>query len=192
MKLLIESADVDQIRRGLDYYPIDGAVLRSTVGLDVQKKIRGVIGEDCELHVPIERLRAEDIVEEARRLVGELGPSTYVGISVGAEGFRAMKRLASSEVSFTAVGVRTPMQALMAGKCGASYVVPQINRLDGRSAVETVKNMFDALRNNHLETEVIATRFKVVRQAIELCEYGISAVSVTPEMLSSMIDGDIR
>lgn len=192
MKLLIESADVDQIRRGLDYYPIDGAVLRSTVGLDVQKKIRGVIGEDCELHVPIEGLRAEEIVEEARRLVGELGPSTYVGISVGAEGFRAMKMLASSEVSFAAVGVRTSMQALMAGKSGASYAVPFVNRLDGRYAVETIKGMIDTLKKNNLETEVAAMRFKVVRQAIELCEYGISAVSITPEMLTALLDGDVR
>ena len=188
MKLLIDSADVDRIRRSFDCYPLDGAVIRSTVDA---KKIRDVIGEDCELHIPLDRLRAEEAFEEARRLVGELGVGTYVGIAIDDEGFRAMKMLASSEVPFAAVGVRTSMQALMAGKSGASYVVPFVNRQDGREAVDAIKRMFETLRNNHLETEVLATRFKQIRQAIELAEYGISAVSVTPEMLPTLIDGDL-
>lgn len=187
MKILIDSADVEEIRRCFSWCPLDGVAVRSTVGA---KKIRGVIGDDCELHVPIEGLRAEELVDEARRVVGDLGMSTYAGIAIGDEGFRAMKRLASSEVSFTALGVRTSMQALIAGKCGASYVVPFVNRLDSRGAVETVKSMLDALRNNGLETEVLATQFRTMRQAIELAQCGIT-IGVPSEMLSALIDGDV-
>ena len=184
MKLFIESDDAEEIRRCLDYYPIDGAVIHSADGA---KKIRDVIGEDRELHIPIERLRAEETAEEARRVVGAAGTNTYIGIALGAEGLRAMKLLDSSEVPFAAVGVRTSMQALMAGKCGASYVVPFVNRLDVRNAVSTVEGMSAALRNNGLETELLAARFKTTRQAIELAEYGISALRVPPSMLPLLL-----
>ncbi len=187
MKLFIESADAEEIRRCLDFYPIDGVMLPSTVERDAAKKIIGAIGEDRELHIPIDGLRAEDIADEARRLVGALGTNIYVGIAVGVEGLKAMQMLNSSEVSFAATGVGTSMQALMAGKCGASYIMPFVNRLDSRNAVSLVEKMIAALKNNGLETEVIAARFKTARQAIEVAEYGIDALSVAPSMLPSLI-----
>ena len=154
------------------------------------KKIYDAIGEARELHIPIVGLRAEEMIDEARRIVGALGTNAYVGIKFCDEGLRAMKLLGESEVSFAATDVRTPMQALMAGKCGASYVMPFVNRLDSRNAVSLVEKMIAALKNNGLETEVIAARFKTARQAIELAENGIDALSVTPSMLPSLIASD--
>ena len=50
--------------------------------------------------------------------------------------------------------------------------------------------MIAVLKNNVLETEVIAARFKTARQAIELAENGIDALSVPPSMLPSLIASD--
>ena len=102
-----------------------------------------------------------------------------------------MKMLELSKVSFVADAVRNPMQALVAGNCGASYVAAFVNRLDAQTAVDTVKNISDALKRNVLETQLIAAHFKNARQASELCEYGISAVALSTDMLSSMVaNGD--
>ena len=187
MKLLIEDADIERLGRCIECFPIDGVSVASKLDITQLNRIRALIGEDCELHVPISSLRAEEIVEEAQQLADDLGSNTYIRIPIGTEGFKAMKLLDSSRVSFDAVAVRTPMQALIAGNCGASYVVTFVNRLDSRNAVETVKNIFDALKHNELETQVIASRFKNSRQVGELCEYGLSAVTVSTDMLSSLI-----
>ena len=190
MKFLIEDADIDRIRRCFEYWPINGVSIDPAVELDEIKRVRELIGEDCELHVPIVSSDADRIVDEAQRLTEELGSGTYVKIPVGREGFKAMKALELSRVSFVAVGVCTPIQALVAGNCGASYVAPFVNRLDSRNAVAIVKSMHEALKRNALETEVIAAGFKNSRQAIELCEYGLGAVIVSTDMLSSMIEID--
>ena len=187
MKFFIDSADPEEIRRCLDFYPVDGVTMQSKLE---PKKIRCLVGDDCGLHIPLESLRAADMVDEARKIVAQSGVNTCVGIRFCDEGLRAMKLLGDSEVSFAATDVRTSMQALIAGKCGASYVVPFVNRLDNRNAVLVVEKMSAALKNNRLETEILAVRFKTARQAVELAEYGIDAVSVPMRMLSAfVVDG---
>ena len=181
MKLLIEDAELERIRQCIESYPIDGVSVGAALDIDELKRIRELLGEDRELHVPIDFLRAD-------RLIERLGLNTYVKIPVGTEGFKAMQQLNSSAISFVAVDVRTPMQALVACNCGATYVMPYVNNLDSRNAVEIVKDMSDALKRNALDAEVIAARFKNSRQAIELCEYGIGAVVVSADMLSSMLN----
>lgn len=190
MKILIDSADLNEIRRCVEYFPIDGVNVSSTLDRVDLNRIRELIGEDCELHVPITSTRAEDIVNEAQALTDDLGANTHIKIPVGDEGFKAMKMLELSKVSFVADAVRNPMQALIAGNCGASYVAAFVNRLDAQTSVDTVKKISDAFKRNVLETQVIAVRFKNARQASELCEYGISAVALSTEMLSMVANGD--
>lgn len=189
MKLFIADAEPECIRQRFEAYPLDGVIVENSSS-DALKKIRDCIKEVSELHVPINAKKADDIVGEAENVFYALGSNTYAVISVNDEGMKAMKiLLETSEVPFTAIDVRTPMQALMAGKCGASYVMPFVNRLDSQNAVAIVKKMFDALNRNGLETELIAAHCKTIRQALELCEYGIS-VAVSPSMLSSLVSDE--
>lgn len=186
MKLLLDDAEPERIRQCFECFPLDGITIQNA-STETIKKIRDFLGGDRELHVPIEVSRAEDIVVEAERIFDRLGLNTYISIPVTGEGLKAMKiLLETSEVCFTASEIHTPMQAVMAGKCGASYVMPFVNRLDSRNAIELVKRMYDALNRNGLETEIIAMHFKTSRQASELCEYGIGA-AIPPSMLPSLI-----
>ena len=91
MKLLIEDADIERLSRCVECFPIDGVSVGSELDRTALNRIRELIGEDCELHVPIQSLRAEEIVDEAQSLVDDLGSNTYVKIPVGTEGFKAMK-----------------------------------------------------------------------------------------------------
>lgn len=191
MKILIDSSELDDIRHCIEYFPIDGVNVSDKLDLAALNRIRALIGEDCELHVPVDSFRAEEIVDEAHMLTDDLGANTYIKIPVGSEGFKAMKMLELSKVAFAAVNVQNTMQALVAGNCGASYVSTFVNRLSVQSAVDIVKNIQDALKRNVLETQVVAAHFKNSRQASELCEYGIGSVAVSSDMLSSMVaDGD--
>ena len=58
---------------------------------EVLKEIRSIIGEDGELFIQATSKEAEDMVEEAHRILEELGKTTLVKIPCTPEGFRAMK-----------------------------------------------------------------------------------------------------
>ena len=199
MKLLIDDAHIDNIRSLYEYYPIDGVTTNPTIlskcGKDpytVLKEIREFIGPDAELHVQAVSRTAEEMVKEAQRITSVLGKNTYVKIPSVKEGFKAMKQLKMKWYHITATAIYSPVQAFLAAKCGADYVAPYVNRIDnlGSDGVRTAKEIHDMFRNYKFHTEVLAASFKNSRQVISLCEYGIGATTISPDVLELLIKND--
>jgi len=197
MKLLIDDARLDEIKKIYDVFPVSGVTTNPTIlskiggnPFDTLKKIRDFIGEEADLHVQAVSRRAEDIVAEARHIVKILGANTYVKIPAVPEGFRAMKILVdTSEILITATAIYTPMQAFVAAQCGASFAAPYVNRIDnmgfnGIHVAQEIQKIFSA---NAMETEIIAASFKNSQQVLELCKCGISAATLAPEIFSALI-----
>lgn len=196
MKLIIDDAHMDQIKKIYEYYPIDGVTTNPSIlaksrraPYEVLKEIREFIGADAELHVQAVAKTAEGMIEDAHRIVKELGANTYVKIPSVPEGFKAMMALKKEGIKLTATAIYTPMQAFLAAKSGADYAAPYINRIDnmGYNGVQIAKHIHDIFRNNGLNTEVLAASFKNSQQLLELCEYGIGASTVSPDVIDVLV-----
>lgn len=196
MKLLIDDAHIDLIKKICDYYPVDGVTTNPSIlaksgrqPFEVLKEIRSFIGKDAELHVQVVAKDAEGMVEDAHRIVKELGANTYVKVPSVPEGFKAMKILVKGNINITATAIYTPMQAFLAAKCGASYAAPYVNRIDnmGFNGIQVTKQIHDIFKNNNLKTEVLAASFKNSQQVLELCEYGIEASTIAPDIIEGLV-----
>ena len=190
MKLIIDDAHIDLIKKIYEYYPVDGVTTNPSIlaksgrqPFEVLKEIRSFIGEEAELHVQVVAKDADGMVDDAHRIVKELGANTYVKVPSIPEGFKAMKALAKENINITATAIYTPMQAYLAAKCGASYAAPYVNRIDnmGFNGIQVAKQIHDIFKNNNLKTEVLAASFKNSQQVLELCEYGIGASTIAPD-----------
>ena len=196
MKLIIDDAHMDRIKRVYEFYPVDGVTTNPTIlaesgraPYDVLKEIRRFIGDGAQLHVQAVSRDAKGMVEEARRITSELGGNTFLKVPSLPEGFKAMKKLHAEGILITATAVYTPMQAFLAAKCGASYAAPYINRIDnmGYNGIQVAKHIHDIFRNNGLKTEVLAASFKNSQQLLELCEYGVGASTVAPDVIEGLV-----
>ena len=199
MKLIIDDAHIDQIKKIYKYYPVDGVTTNPTIlaangrkPYDVLKEIREFIGADAELHVQVVAKTADDMVADAHRIQAELGKNTYVKIPSIEEGFRAMKLLKAEGANITATAIYTPMQAFLAAKAGASYAAPYLNRIDnmGYDGVSIAQHIHDIFRNNKLNADVLAASFKNSQQLLELAEYGIGAATASPDVILSLVKND--
>lgn len=195
MKLLIDDARLSEIQRLWDIYPVDGVTTNPTIlaraggkPYETLKAIRAFIGPEAELHVQVVAKTADGIVADGLRIVKELGRETYVKIPVNAEGLRATRLLTRLGVRVTATAIHTPMQAFLAAKNGAVYAAPYVNRIDnmGFDGVQAAKDIHDIYRKNGLEANVLAASFKNTRQALELCRYGVGAVTLAPEIMEDL------
>ena len=197
MKLLIDDARLDEIKKIYEFFPVAGVTTNPTIlsriggnPFDTLKKIRDFIGEEADLHVQAVSRRAEKIVDEARHITKILGSNTFVKIPAVPEGFKAMKiLLENSEILVTATAIYTPLQAFVAGQCGAAYVAPYVNRIDnmgynGITVAQEIKQIFSA---NGMETEIIAASFKNSQQILELCKCGVGAATVAPEVFAALV-----
>lgn len=196
MKLIIDDAHIDQIKKIYEFYPVDGVTTNPSIlaksgrnPYEVLKEIREFIGSEAELHVQAVAETAEGMIEDAHRIVSELGKNTYVKIPAVPEGFKAMKALYVEEISITATAIYTPLQGFLAGKCGASYAAPYINRIDnmGYNGIQVAKQIHDIFKKNDLKTEVLAASFKNSQQVLELCEYGVGASTVAPDVIEGLV-----
>ena len=199
MKLIIDDAHIEQIKKIYHYYPVDGVTTNPTIlaqsgrkPFDVLKEIREFIGADAELHVQVVAREAEGMVEDAHRIQQELGKNTFVKIPSVEEGFRAMRILKAEAANITATAIYTPLQAFLAAKAGASYAAPYINRIDnmGYDGVSIAQHIHDIFQNNNLNANVLAASFKNSQQLLELAEYGIGAATASPDVIFSLVKND--
>lgn len=197
MKLCIDHADVDAIRRIYEYYPIDGVSTNPTIlakcGRDpyeVLKEIREIIGDQGELFVQALGEDAAGMVEDARRIVKETGSTTLVKIPCVPEGFKAMKQLKKEGIRFIGTAIYTPMQAFIAAKCGAEYVAPYVNRIDnmGFHGVQISKDIHDIMVNNGFNCGLLAASFKNSQQVLELAKYGVKAATLAPDVIDGLVN----
>ena len=159
MKLCIDDANVAKIRKIYEYYPVDGVSTNPSIlaktgrsPYEVLKEIRSIVG-DGELFVQAVSPDAEGIVREAHRIIRETGDRTLVKIPCVPEGFKAMKVLKAEGIRFIGTAIYTPMQGILAAKCGAEYVAPYVNRIDnmGFDGIKVSKEIHDAITANGLD-----------------------------------------
>ncbi len=196
MKFIIDDAKIEKIKEIYDFYPVDGVTTNPSIlaksgknPYEILKEIRDFIGADADLHVQVVSKTAEEMVEEGNRILRELGDNTYIKVPTVPEGLKAMKILKSQGHRVTATAIYTPMQAFLAGKAGADYAAPYVNRIDnlGANGIETAKTIHDIFKKNELKTEVLAASFKNTQQVLELCKYGIGAATIGTDVIEGLI-----
>lgn len=197
MLTLIDSADIDAIKRIYDFFPVDGVTTNPTIlknagvnPMERLKEIRSFMPHGAQLHVQTVSMTYKDIILEAEHILKELGDDTYIKIPVFDEGIKAMKRLHRLGINITATAIYTAMQAYIAAKAGASFVAPYVNRLDnvGFDGVEIARQIYDILSIHKMDTLVLAASFKNTQQVLNLCEHGIGAITASPAVLEQLIN----
>jgi len=196
MLYLLDTADVREIARCVDLYPVAGVTTNPSIiaeakrpFLDILTDIREVIGEKLMLHVQVTGSDAETMVAEAYRLRDRFGAGILPKVCVTPQGLKAIRLLAASGFSVTATAVGTPQQALLAARAGAAFAAPYVNRLDniygdGIGVVTTIVRLFLA---HGLSTRVLAASFKNVQQIQDVALAGGQAVTLTPELLEMVV-----
>ena len=196
MKFLIDDADIERIKALYNYYPIDGVTTNPSILAKYGKPpyeallaIREFIGNKAELHAQVISTTAENMVLEGRKIERILGNNTYIKIPTIPEGLKAMQILRGEGYHVTATGIYTPMQAYLAAKAGAEYAAPYVNRIDnlGADGVATTKKIQDIYSHNKLDTRILAAGFKNSQQVQELCEYGVSCLTISSDVIENLI-----
>ncbi len=196
MKFIIDSADLQAIKKICEIYPIDGVTTNPSILSSTKKspfnllaQIREIIGENRELHVQVISETAEQMLKEAHEIQRVLGTNTYIKIPTCEQGLLAIKMLKKENAFITATAIFTQMQALLAAKAGAHYVAPYINRIcnTGKDGAAVAIEIHDAFKNSNIQTQVLGAGFKNTMQIQSLCMHGIGAVTVFPDLMEGLV-----
>lgn len=197
MIYILDTANIDDIKKAMDIYPLSGVTTNPSIiskenrdFLDILKDIKEVIGKETMLHVQTLSTTCEGIVEEAHYIRDNVEGELYIKVPVIAEGIKAIKQLKKEGFKITATAVITANQALMAAVAGADFVAPYVNRIDNisGSGVNVVNDILNQFELYNLDTKVLAASFKNVQQIADVSNLGVDSITVPFELLEKSIE----
>ena len=193
MKILIDTANVEQIREMYDAGVICGATTNPTLiakeGKAFEETLQEIINifegdEDTLIFAEAVSLEADQIVEEARRLAAK-SPNIIVKIPMCREGIKAVHALKKEGIRTAVTLVFTPIQALLAANAGASFVAPFVGRLDDicSDGLEVVRNICEIFHVQNCSTQVLCASLKQPYHVEQAAKAGAGYATIPYEAL---------
>jgi len=193
MKFFIDTANVDEIKKGLEMGLVDGVTTNPSLLSREKKNPEAVVKEIVSLvpgPVSLEVLatEAQAMLQEARRL-SSLGSNVVVKIPMTAEGMKAVKKLSEEQIKTNVTLVFQPLQALIAAKAGADYVSPFVGRLDDIAApgMETVEQIITIYGNYGFETEIIVASVRNPVHVLHAAMMGADVATIPFAVLKQLM-----
>ncbi|HOJ70342.1 MAG TPA: fructose-6-phosphate aldolase [Syntrophorhabdaceae bacterium] len=193
MKFFIDTANIDEIKKGIDMGLVDGVTTNPTLlskekkdPNQVIKEIMSIVSGPVSLEV-ISKDR-EGMCKEARQLAG-LGENAVIKIPMTEEGIKAVRILSQEGIKTNVTLVFQPIQALIAAKAGATYVSPFIGRLDdissrGMGIIEDITIIFN---NYGFETEIIVASIRNPIHVLDAALLGADIATIPFNVLKQLI-----
>lgn len=197
MIYLVDTANIEHIKKAIDIYPISGVTTNPTIiskenkdFIEIIKDIRDMIGNDKMIHVQTLGETAENIIKEAHFLREIIDGNLFIKIPVMPQGIKAIKQLKKEGFNITATAIFTANQALIAAVAGADFVAPYVNRIDNISGngVNVVRDILQEFHLYNIKTKVVAASFKNVQQITNVSKAGVDSITVPIELLEKMIE----
>ncbi|MED1472776.1 transaldolase family protein [Bacillus salipaludis] len=198
MLLVIDSANVKDIREIIKYFPIDGVTTNPSIIAKENKnfwelieEIRETIGYEKEIFIQTLSINEGDIVKEANFIRENTpGPGrVIVKVPVTKEGIKAIETLNDRGIRTMATAVYTPLQGYLAAKVGATFITPYINRIDNLTGngVNVAKEIVQIIDKHNFKSKVLAASFKNAQQVQNVCLEGVHGVTVSPDIIREFL-----
>jgi transaldolase len=193
MRIFMDTANIDEIRRGAAMGVVDGVTTNPSLlakegveyrdrVLEIAKLVDGPISAECISET------ADEIVEEARR-IAEWHEQVVVKIPLTEEGLGAISRVSTEGIKVNTTLIFSANQALLAARAGATFVSPFVGRLNdaGHDGMEVVRETVQIFETFHLPTQVLAASLRGQRDVTEAALAGSHVATIPPAVLFGMI-----
>src|SRR5947199_10449366 len=181
MKIFIDSADTKQIREAWGWGIIDGVTTNPShvaktgrKHFDVYREICGIV--DGPISLETVTPTAREMVEEGR-VLAKIHENVVVKVPITKEGLKAVKTFSAEGIKTNVTVTFSPLQALLAAKCGATYISPFVGRLDavGHFGMELVRQIKTIYTNYGYKTEIIVA---AVRHPTHILEAALAGAEI--------------
>lgn len=197
--ICLDTGNLELIKEGLEIFPINSVSMNPSIAVDYLKTvdrgfienalmIREVIGDEMPFFLEAMGDTAEEMVEDAKKVVEIIPGNTTVKIPASVEGFKAIKELRKINISTSCTAVYTLNQGLLAAEAGASYIAVYVSRLDklgasGTEVISKIKTTFDRLGYT---CKVSAASLKTPDHVEESIMAGANNLALTFDLLKQM------
>lgn len=194
MKFFIDTANIDEIKKGMEMGLVDGVTTNPSL-LAKEKKDPEAVLQDILATVPgpvsleVISTTSGGMCEEARKLAS-LGENAVIKIPMTEEGIKAVRTLTNEGIKTNVTLIFQPIQALIAAKAGAAYVSPFIGRLDDISqrGMDIVDDICRIFFNYGFETEIIVASIRNPVHVLDAALVGADIATIPFNVLKQLMN----
>ena len=192
MKIFLDTADTDVIRKNFATGLIDGITTNPTLimksgrdPVEVYEELKEIGLQDISMEVVG---TGDEMVAEGRRLAAKFGPVATIKVPCTRGGLAACRVLSEEGIRVNVTLIFSQTQAILAAKAGAKYVSPFVGRVDDNSfgGICLVKDIVNVFKEHFVTTEVLAASIRNVRDVGRLFEHGAEIVTMPPAVFDKM------
>ena len=193
MKLFLDTANLEEIRKGADMGVLDGVTTNPSLiakeGAEFEKRIYDI----CEIvqgpvSAEVVSTEADGMYAEAQRLK-KIHKWVVVKLPIIPEGLKAAKRLIAEGTKVNMTLCFSPSQALLVGKLGATYVSPFLGRLDDISQVgmDLIRDIVTIYKNYSFKTEVLSASLRHPLHVVDAAKAGSHVATMPFKVFDQLI-----
>ncbi len=193
MKFFIDTANVEEIKKGIEMGLVDGVTTNPSLLAKEKKAPEEVIKEILSLvegPVSLEVIAndAAGMCAEARKL-SALGTNVVVKIPMTEEGMNAVRTLWQEGIKTNVTLIFQPLQALIAAKAGATYVSPFIGRLDdiATKGMDIIDDIVTIFSNYAYDTEIIVASIRNPVHVLEAATLGADIATIPFNVMKQLM-----
>lgn len=192
MKFFIDTANVEEIKQGLEMGMVDGVTTNPSLVAKEDKPFREILKEICKIvegpvSAEVVSLEVDGMIKEAKELAA-ISDNIVVKVPMIIEGIKAVKRLSAEGIKTNVTLVFSATQALLAAKAGATFVSPFVGRLDDISfqGMDLVSDIMTIYRNYGYQSEVIVASVRSPLHVMDAALVGADIATIPLKVISQL------
>jgi len=192
MKIFLDTANLKDIRAGVELGVVDGVTTNPTYiakeGRPIHEQIRAICDViDGDISAEVVSTTAREMVEEGRSLA-RIHPNVVVKVPLIPEGIKATKALSSEGIRLNVTLCFTAVQAMLAAKAGAYIISPFVGRLDDIAAngMDMVRDILAIYKNYGYPTQVLAASIRGPLHVLEAAKAGAHIATMPFKVVESL------
>lgn len=200
MEIFLDTANLNEIQRWLDYGVIDGVTTNPTIMMrggitDIMGHTREIarIIDPLPLSAEVTTNDFEEMIVEARQLAA-IAPNIVVKIPVinetGGPALGVIHTLAIEGIRVNATAIMSFGQAMLAAKAGATYVSIFAGRIadEGGDSSAVIGRTAEWLDRWELDARIIVGSVRETMNVQDAAESGAHIITVPPALLEKLMD----
>jgi transaldolase len=194
MKIFLDTANIDQIKEGIEYGIVDGVTTNPSLISKENMDFRPLVFEICRLvpgpvSVEVTATDVEGMVKEAQEYA-RIADNVVIKVPINLEGLKVIKRLHGLDIKTNCTLIFSSSQALLAAKAGATYVSPFVGRIDdiSGSGMELVEDIVRIYDNYTIETEIIVASVRHPLHFVQAALIGADIATIPFSTFSKLLN----
>jgi len=194
MDFFVDSADTADIKKCMDTGLVDGITtnpsLVAKAGRDYVEILTEMVAMvDGPISAEVTASDTPTMLAQASKLAA-ISPNIVIKVPLSWAGLSACRQLTADGVKTNVTLCFSPLQALAAARCGATYISPFLGRLDdaGHDGMDLIDEIRTVYENYGFGTQILAASIRSLAHVRACALSGADVATVPAKILLSLIN----